>query len=82
MILYFLCLLLLVIFFYRVKESYEGSPYEYTQSQAGEIQHLHDKLQKITLTNALLDSLQSDTDQTTDQINQLQTNMPTQTKNY
>jgi len=59
------------------KEPFDGSPYEYTQGQAGEIQQLYDKIQKITLTEALIDSLQSDNDQTTDQINQLQANMPT-----
>lgn len=68
----FLCFLSFLIY---NRESFDGSPYEYTQGQGGEIQQLHDTLQKVTLTGALLDSLQSDTDQTTDQINQLQTNM-------
>ena len=60
-------------------EPFEGSPYEYTQGQAGEIQQLHEKVQQITLTEALLDSLQSDNDQTTDKINQLQANLPSPT---
>jgi hypothetical protein len=68
----FLCFLSFLIYH---RESFDGTPYEYTQGQGGEIQQLHDTLQKVTLTEALLDSLQSDTDQTTDQINQLQTNM-------
>lgn len=62
------------------KEPFDGSPYEYTQGQSGEIQQLYDKIQKITLTEALIDSLQSDNDQTTDQINQLQANVPTKTE--
>jgi hypothetical protein len=65
------------VFCQNYKEPYDGSPSEYVQGQAGEIQQLHDRIQKITLTEALLDSLQSDSDQTTDRINQLQTNMPT-----
>jgi chaperonin cofactor prefoldin len=73
-------LLLCSLFWYHSKEALESSPYEYTQEQAGELQQLHDKIQKITLTEALIDSLQSDNDQTTDQINQLQANMPTKTE--
>jgi hypothetical protein len=77
-------LLLLFLFFVGCycrwsHEPFEGSPYEYTQGQAGEIQQLHDKVQKITLTEALLDALQSDNDQMTDKINQLQANMPNHT---
>jgi len=68
----FLCLLSFLIYH---REAFDGSPYEYTQGQSGEIQQLHDTLQKVTLTEALVNSLQDDTDQTTDQINQLQTNM-------
>jgi hypothetical protein len=48
---------------------------EYVQGQAGEIQQLRDSIQKITLTDALVIALQSDNDQMTDQINQLQTNV-------
>ena len=77
MFIYILVLLLCVYLFYNYKESFHGSPYEYTQEQAGEIQQLYDKIQQITLTEALIESLQSDNDQTTDQINQLQANMPT-----
>lgn len=65
------------VFYQNYKEPYDGSPTEYVQGQAGEIQQLHDTIQKITLTEALLDSLQSDNDQTTDKINQLQANLPT-----
>jgi hypothetical protein len=48
---------------------------EYTQSQAGKIQQLHNDIQKITLTEALIISLQSDNDKMMDQINQLQENV-------
>jgi hypothetical protein len=68
------------IYWCNHKEPFDGSPYEYTQEQTGEIQQLYDKIQTITLTEALIDSLQSDNDQTTDQINQLQANMPTKTE--
>jgi len=68
------------IYWCDCKEPFDGSPYDYTQEQAGIIQQLYDKIQTITLTEALIDSLQSDNDQTTDQINQLQANMPTKTE--
>ena len=72
----FLCV---CVFYQNYKEPYDGSPSDYVQEQAGEVQQLHDSIQKITLTEALLDSLQSDNDQTTDKINQLQANLPTKT---
>jgi hypothetical protein len=68
------------VFYQHYKEPFDGTPSEYVQGQAGEIQQLHDSIQKITLTEALLDSLQSDNDQTTDKINQLQANLPTDIK--
>jgi len=68
--------LLVALLLYTVKEPFDGSASEFVQSQAGEISDLHDKLQKITITESYIDSLQSDSDQTTDQINQLQTNLP------
>ena len=70
-----LLLLCACVFYKNYREPLDGSPTEYAQSQAGKIQHLHDRLQKITLTEALVDALQSDNDQMTDQINQLQTNV-------
>lgn len=70
-----LLLLCACVFYHNYKEPFDGSPMEYTQGQTGEIQQLHDTIQKITLTEALIDSLQSDNDQMTDQINQLQVNV-------
>ena len=70
-----LLLLCACVFYQNFKEPFDGSPMDYTESQAGKIQQLHDNIQKITLTEALVDSLQSDNDQMTDQINQLQTNV-------
>lgn len=69
-------LLLIAFMLYSVKEPYNGSPNDFVQEQAGEIDSLNDKLQKITLTESYIDSLQSDNDQTTDQINQLKANLP------
>jgi chaperonin cofactor prefoldin len=46
------------------------------QEQSGTIQHIHDTLSKITMSEAYIDSLQDENDQTTDQLNQLQENMP------
>jgi hypothetical protein len=70
-----LLLLCACVFYQHYREPLDGSPTEYTQGQAGEIQQLHDSIQKITLTDALVNALQSDNDQMTDQINQLQTNV-------
>jgi len=79
MLVYVLGLLFLCacVFYKNCREPYDGTPSEYVQAQAGEIQQLHDTIQKTTLTEALLNSLQSDNDQTTDKINQLQANLPT-----
>ena len=59
------------------KEPLSGSPYDYVQEQAGEIQQLYDKIQQLTLSESWIDSLQTDNDKSTDYINQLQANMPT-----
>jgi hypothetical protein len=68
--------LLVVFLFYGIKEPYSGSPYDFVQEQAGEIDSLFNKLQKNTLTESYIDSLQSDNDKTTNQINQLKSNLP------
>ena len=70
-----LVLLCACVFYNNYREPFDGSPMEYVQGQAGEIQQMRETIQKITLTEALLDSLQSDNDQMTDQINQLQVNV-------
>lgn len=70
-----LVLLCACIFYNNYREPFDGTPSEYVQGQAGEIQQMRETIQKITLTEALLDALQSDNDQMTDQINQLQTNV-------
>jgi cell division protein FtsB len=46
------------------------------QEQAGVIQQLHETIVGVTLTEASVDALQAENDQTTDQINQLQQNLP------
>ena len=70
------------ILYKSYKEPLSGSPSEYVQEQAGEIQHLHDKIQKLSLTESLIDSLQTDNDKTTDYINKLQANMPIKKNAY
>lgn len=70
-----LLLLCACVFYNNYREPFDGTPSQYVQGQAGEIQQLRDTIQKITLTEALLDALQSDNDKMTDQINQLQTNV-------
>ena len=68
--------LLIAFMLYSVKEPYTGSPSDFVQEQAGEIDALHNKLQTVTLTESYVDALQSDSNQTADQIIQLKTNMP------
>ena len=69
-------LLLIAFMLYSVKEPYSGSPSDFVQEQAGEIDALHSKLQKVILTESYIDALQSDSNQTADQILQLKSNMP------
>jgi hypothetical protein len=69
-------LLLVAFMLYSVKEPYSGSPSDFVQEQAGEIDALHSKLQKVILTESYIDALQSDSNQTADQILQLKSNMP------
>ena len=73
----FLLFVILCISLVSYKEPLSGSPSDYVQEQAGEIQQLHDKIQQLTLTESWIDSLQTDNDKTTEYINQLQANMPT-----
>ena len=69
-------LLLLIVWSYYIREPLDMSPYEMVQEQAGVIQQLHETIVGVTLTEASIDALQAENDQTTDQINQLQQNMP------
>lgn len=69
-------LLLLIVWCYYIREPLDLSPYEMVQEQAGVIQQLHETIVGVTLTEASIDALQDENDQTTDQINQLQQNMP------
>ena len=76
----FLLFVILCLALVSYKEPLSGSPSDYVQEQAGEIQQLHDKIQQLTLTESWIDSLQTDNDKTTEYINQLQANMPTSTE--
>ena len=72
----FACLLVLLGWLYQMREPLDLSPYDMVQEQAGVIQQLHETITAVTLSEASIDSLQSENDQATDQINQLQQNMP------
>ena len=76
MILFLAFILFALLLYFKVSEPLDTSPYEMVQEQSGVIQQLHDTISKITMTEASVDSLQSECDETTDQINQLQANMP------
>jgi len=71
-----LIVLLVFSLFYGIKETYDGSPGEFVQEQAGDIDSIHDKLQTITATASYIESLQNDCDKTTEQINQLKASLP------
>jgi hypothetical protein len=73
----FLAFLFLVVgIVLRYKEPLDLSPYEMVQEQSGSIQKLHDTLSKVSLSESYIDALQDENNQTMDQINQLQANMP------
>jgi len=61
---------------YQHREPFDPSPSDTVQEQAGAIQQLHDTISKLTLSEASVDALQSESDQTTDQITKLQQNLP------
>ena len=62
--------------FFQIREPFNPSPSDTVQEQAGMIQQLHDTISKITLSEASIDAVQSESDQTTDQIIQLKQNLP------
>jgi hypothetical protein len=64
------------LIYLKVKEPLDASPYDMVQEQSGVIQQLHDTISNITITEASIDALQSENDGATDQINQLQANLP------
>ena len=61
---------------YPIHEPFTPSSSDTVQEQAGTIQQLHDTISKITLSEASVDALQSENDQTTNQIIQLKQNLP------
>jgi Tfp pilus assembly protein PilO len=61
---------------YQTREPFDPSPSDTVQEQAGAIQQLHETLSKITLSEASVEALQSESDQTTNQITQLKQNLP------
>ena len=71
-------ILLALGLYYYTYEPMTSSPYEMVQEQAGTIQYLHNTISSMTLSAASLDSLQQENDHMTDQINQLQTNLPSE----
>ncbi len=54
----------------------DSSPYEMVQEQQGTIQKIHDQLQQITFSETLIQSIQDDNDTLSNQMNDLQANMP------
>jgi len=68
----------LVIFYllYRYREGLSSSPYEMVQEQQGTIQKIHDQLQQITFSETSIQSIQDDNDTLSNQLNDLQANMP------
>ena len=62
-------------------ESFTGSPYDAVQQQAGLIQSIEHTINTVTISESSIDALQTESDQTTTQINQLQTNLPSSATN-
>jgi hypothetical protein len=73
-------LILLFLFLYKNQEGLSSSPYEMVQEQAGAIQKLHDQLQTITFSETSIQVLQDDNDTLSNNMNDLQANMPSKEK--
>jgi hypothetical protein len=73
---YIVVALAIIYVWYRYREGMDSSPYEMVQEQQGTIQKIHDQLQQITFSETLIQSIQDDNDTLTNQMNDLQENMP------
>ena len=73
---YLVVALVILYFLYRYREGLDSSPYEMVQEQQGTIQKIHDQLQQITFSETLIQSIQDDNDTLSNQMNDLQANMP------
>ncbi len=76
----FFLILLFLLFLYKNQEGLSSSPYEMVQEQAGAIQKLHDQLQTITFSETSIQVLQDDNDTLSNNMNDLQANMPSKEK--
>ena len=74
---YIVIALVIIYLLYSYREGLDSSPYEMVQQQQGTIQKIHDQLKGINFSETLIKSLQDDNDTLTDQMNNLQANMPT-----
>jgi uncharacterized membrane-anchored protein len=73
---YIVLALAIIYLLYTYRDGMDSSPYEMVQEQQGTIQKIHDQLQKITFSETLIQSIQDDNDTLTNQMNDLQANMP------
>jgi hypothetical protein len=77
---YILFFLIVMLFLYKNQEGMSSSPYEMVQEQVGTIQKLHDQLQSITFSETSIQVLQHDNDTLSNNMNDLQANMPSKEK--
>ena len=77
---YILFFLIVMLFLYKNQEGMSSSPYEMVQEQVGTIQKLHDQLQSITFSETSIQVLQDDNDTLSNNMNDLQANMPSKEK--
>jgi hypothetical protein len=73
---YLVVALVILYLLYSYREGLDSSPYEMVQEQQGTIQKIHDQLQQITFSETLIQSIQDDNDTLSNQMNDLQANMP------
>jgi Tfp pilus assembly protein PilO len=58
------------------REPMTVSASDMVQKQSGDLQQLHDKLTSLQMNEASIEALQDENDQMSDQLNQLQANLP------
>lgn len=73
---YLVVALVILYLLYSYRDGMSSSPYEMVQEQQGTIQKIHDQLQQITFSETLIQSIQDDNDTLSNQMNDLQANMP------
>jgi len=72
-----LCIISIIVWLkYYYKEGLDSTPMDVVQSQQGEIESIRKQLTDLQLSEEVIKTIQEEADNTTDQINTLQENIP------